>query len=126
MTLVDSQASRVELLGRTAGHVNYITANAHRSGLAAYREVRYRDAWPGVDVRFVGDKERLVPIGRGAIGAVASVKTVAFGELGDDEVDLDVAVLGDRVDLRSVAPVLVAGGGEEKEWAGRGRLRSNG
>ena len=60
MTLVDSQASRVELLGRTAGHVNYITANAHRSGMAAYREVRYRDAWPGVDVRFVGDKERLV------------------------------------------------------------------
>jgi Beta-propeller repeat len=49
-----SPSTRLVASGRAPGKVNYLIGSEHHRSLPAYRELAYRNVWPGVDLVFRG------------------------------------------------------------------------
>ncbi len=57
-----SSAAKIEPRGRLAGRSNYMIGNdpdGWRSGVPSYREIAYRQLYPGIDLVFHGNRNRL-------------------------------------------------------------------
>jgi hypothetical protein len=51
--------ARLEAGERAPGTVNYLVGSDRQTGVPAYREVAYRELWPGIDMVFKGEGGRL-------------------------------------------------------------------
>ncbi len=51
---LNAGAPRLEATHRAQGKVNYLTGSERHTNLATYRELAYRDLWPGIDLVFRG------------------------------------------------------------------------
>ncbi len=64
---------------RSTGRVSYLTGSEHHRNLPAYRELAYRDVWPGVDLVFRGQGGALKYELRAQAGADLSRIALAYG-----------------------------------------------
>jgi hypothetical protein len=50
---------RIEGARRARGRVNYLTGNVHHTNIPTYKELAYRELWPGIDMVFKGGGGKL-------------------------------------------------------------------
>jgi hypothetical protein len=82
--------ARPEGVRRLPGTVNYLLGNdpsRWRTSLPTYREVVYRDLWPGIDMAFRGDKGKLKY--EFVLGAGARVQDIRLAYRGADGLSVD-------------------------------------
>jgi hypothetical protein len=105
--------------GRGSGHVSYFRGGAEgwRTGLKTYRELRYRDLWPGIDLTISGVPGRLTSSFLVHPGADPSlIQLAARGADGLDvttDAELSIGIPGREV--RGPRPVAVPEKGSREE-----------
>lgn len=89
LELIGARASRIEGRGRTGATVNYLRGDEPPLHVDAYREVIYRDAWPGIDALFREEGGKLTY--EFLLRPGARVEDIRLRYAGVDRLSLDVA-----------------------------------
>jgi hypothetical protein len=99
--------SRLVAGGPMPGKVNYLTGSQHHTNLSTYREVTYRDLWPGIDMVFRGAGGQLKYEFHVAAGADPSRIRLAYAGAGGLTVGAEghLAIATPLGTLRDARPV---------------------
>jgi hypothetical protein len=106
LRLIDAQAVEPELVSPSETRLHYLLAGARRIGVPNAREVLSRDVWPGVDLRFRAEPDRVKHQFELAAGVAPELVRISIAGA-QARLDEDGSlVLGTSVgEIRDAAPV---------------------